>query len=160
MSHANALRGAAGSAGGASPAGDVRDSDGSPTRIVFAAGGFQSGFAAIDERFCYEEGSAGALEQDDPSALSVSFFGDALDHRAEMRVHLHDRSKDAYPGHLLRSAEDPVAAALLSDAGREHYAWIEMARAVLLGGGGRGDGGAEIEELERRGLLGELGSRP
>jgi len=90
----------------------------------------------------------------------VSFFGDALDHRAEMRDHLHDRSKDATPGHLRPSAEDPVAAALLSEAGREHYAWIEKARAVLQGGTDIAKGGAEIEELERRGLLGELGSRP
>lgn len=144
LSHANALRG-------------VADA---PSPVVFAAGGFQSGFAAIDERFCYEEGSVGALEQEQPSPLSVSFFGDALDHHAELRAHLHDRTKDPYPGHLRPSAEDPAAALRLAEAGRDHYAWIEKAREVLQGGGDVAKGGAEMQELERRGLLGELGARP
>jgi arylsulfatase A-like enzyme len=144
VSHANALRGTASS----------------PPETVFAAGGFQSGFAAIDPHFCYEEGSAGALEQDAPSPLSISFFGDALDHRGDLRAHLHDRKKDRFPGHVHPSAEDPAAAVRLSEAGREHYAWIEKARAVLQGGASAATDAAEIEELERRGLLGEQGAKP
>jgi arylsulfatase A-like enzyme len=127
---------------------------------VFAAGGFQSGFAAIDERFCYEEGSVGALEQEPSSPLSVSFFGDALDHRADLRAHLHDRTKDPCPGHLRPSAEDSEAIARLSKAGREHYGWIEKARAVLQGGTELAKDSAEMQELEQQGLLGELGARP
>ncbi len=143
-SHANALRG-------------VADA---PSSIVFAAGGFQSGFAAIDERFCYEEGSVGALEQDQPSPLSVSYFGDALDHRAELHVHLHDRSKDPRPGHLGASAEDPAAAARLSALGREYYGWIEKARAVLQGSADATKDPAALKKLESLGLLGELGAKP
>ncbi len=142
---------------GISRAGALRGDAGVRAEIVFAAGGVQSGFASIGPRFCYEEGSPGALEQEGIRPLSASFYGDGEDHRSEVREHLHDRTKDRSPGHLRPSAEDPEATARLAAAGREHYAWIEKARAVLQGGAASE---SELEELGRRGLIGDLGARP
>lgn len=144
--------------GGASLAGLFRgesDGGGGP---VFAAGGLQSGFAAIDERFCYEESSPGGLEQDAVSPLSRSWYGDDLDHRGDVRRFLHDRgAKNIEKGHLGKTALDGDARVRLSRAGREHYEWIEKARAVLQAGPGEREGfdPALIAELEERGLLGE-----
>jgi hypothetical protein len=139
----------------------LRGAGAESTPILFASGGVQSGFAAIDERYCYEEGSPGGLEQATASSLSISFYGDDLDHRGEPREHLHDRSIDPYPGHLRPSADEPEEAARLAAAGREHYAWIEKARAVLQdGAAGAARERGEMDELRRRGLIGDLGSRP
>lgn len=125
---------------------------------VFAAGGLQSGFAAIDERFCYEESSPGGLEQDAVSPLSRSWYGDDLDHRGDVRQFLHDRSsKKIETGHLGRTAHDGEARVRLSRAGREHYEWIEKARAVLQAGPSEREAfdPALLAELAKRGLLGE-----
>ncbi|MFN0007694.1 MAG: sulfatase-like hydrolase/transferase [Planctomycetota bacterium] len=154
------LHGVAGgkSMGGVSLAGLFRgesDGGGGP---VFAAGGLQSGFAAIDERFCYEESSPGGLEQEAVSPLSRSWYGDDLDHRGDVRQFLHDRSTERIvAGHLGRTAQDAQARARLSQAGREHYGWIEKARAVLQAGPGEREtfDPALLAELEKRGLLGE-----
>jgi arylsulfatase A-like enzyme len=130
---------------------------------VFAAGGLQSGFVAIDERYCYEESSPGGLEQDAVSPLSRSWYGDDLDHRKDVRVFLHDRgARNDDQGHLGASAEDAGAMDRLSKAGREHYAWIEKARAVLQAGPEGRDGfdPALLGELARRGLLGESSEVP
>jgi arylsulfatase A-like enzyme len=154
VSHANALRGGEDAA----------------REVAFAAGGLQSGFAAIDERFCYEESSPGGLEQDAVSAVSRSWYGDDLDHRMDVRRFLHDRGAPGASGasgvsgvagrssgHLGSSAEDDPAVERLSAAGREHYTWIEEARAVLQAGpaGRAAFDPALLAELERRGLLGE-----
>lgn len=125
---------------------------------VFATGGLQSGFAAIEGQLCYEESSPGGLEQDAVSPLSRSWYGDDLDHRKEVRRFLHDRGVgSARAGHLGASAGDVQAMERLSRVGREHYAWIEKARKVLQAGPGEREGfdPALVAELERRGLLGE-----
>lgn len=147
---------------GVSLAGAFRgEPDGEPDgeRVtVFAAGGLQSGFAAIDGSFCYEESSPGGLEQDPVSPLSRSWYGDDLDHRKDVRRFLHERGAGFLsPGHLGTSLDDWMVTEALSRAGREHYEWIEKARAVLQAGpGGRAGFDRELlAELERRGLLGE-----
>jgi len=143
---------------GVSLAGAIRGEADGERDTVFAAGGLQSGFAAIDRRFCYEETSPGGLEQEAVSPLSRSWYGDELDHRKDVRRFLHDRAgQDLVTGHLGASADDAQAVERLSKAGREHYEWIEKARAVLQSGPGerRGFDPALLAELERRGLLGE-----
>jgi hypothetical protein len=142
---------------GVSHAGAIRGRAATQREIAFAAGGFQAGFVAIDARFCWEESSPGALEQEPNSPLSVSWYGDTADHRKEVRRFLHDRAADPASGHLRGSAADPSTALRLSSAGREYYGWIEKARAVLQGGNAEltATDQATLEELRRRGLLGE-----
>jgi arylsulfatase A-like enzyme len=142
---------------GVSQAGALRGRPGAAREIAFASGGLQAGFVAIDARWCYEESSPGALEQEAASPLSLSWYGDAGDHRKDVRTFLHDRGARPSSGHLEGSASDAAASARLSAAGREYYDWIEKARAVLQAGpGGRaGFDRVLLEELARRGLLGE-----
>lgn len=142
---------------GVSHADAIRGKAGSPREFAFAAGGFQAGFAAIDARFCWEESSPGALEQEPTSPLSMSWYGDADDHRKEVRRFLHDRNSNPARGHLRGSADDASAAARLSTAGRDYYNWIEKARAVLQGGDAELEAtdSATLAELRRRHLLGE-----
>lgn len=142
---------------GASHAEAIRGKPGGSDEIAFAAGGVQGGFVAIDGRYCWEESSPGSLEQEPLTSLSFSWYGDELDHRKDLRRFLHDRKLDPSGGHLGASADDPAAAARLSAAGREHYAWIEKARAVLQGGSSAlADlDPATLAELRRRHLLGE-----
>jgi arylsulfatase A-like enzyme len=146
------------SMGGVSLAGLFRgeaDGGGGP---VFASGGLQSGFAAIDGRYCYEESSPGGLEQEAVSPLSRSWYGDDRDHRGDVRKFLHDRSgRVVETGHLGTSASDEEARVRLSQTGREHYEWIEKARAVLQAiPSERAEfDPALLAELEKRGLLGE-----
>ncbi len=140
---------------GVSHADAIRGKPGSPRSIAFAAGGVQGGFAAIDARFCYEESSPGALEQETGSPLSRSWYGDDADHRGDVRRFLHDRVAHPAAGHLGDPAVDPAQTARLAAAGKEHYAWIEKARAILQAGPGGLDGAdrAVLEELRRSGLL-------
>lgn len=142
---------------GASHAEAIRGRPGASDEIVFAAGGVQGGFVAIDARYCWEESSPGSLEQESLTALSFSWYGDDLDHRGDVRRFLHDRKANPTGAHLRGSADEPAAAARLSAAGREHYAWIEKARAVLQGGGSAlaDEDPAALAELRRRHLLGE-----
>jgi len=145
---------------GVSHAAAIRGEPAPGREIAFAAGGLQGGFAAIDARFCYEESSPGALEQEAVSALSMSWYGDTLDHRRDVRRFLHDRGATPSPGprgHLHESAQDRSAAERLAAAGREHYEWIEKARAFLQGDSNarRAVDAGTIAELRRHGLLGE-----
>jgi arylsulfatase A-like enzyme len=142
---------------GVSHADAVRGKPGGADEIAFAAGGVQGGFVAIDARYCWEESSPGSLEQEPVSALSTSWYGDDLDHRKDVRRFLHDRKSNPSVGHLRGSADDAAASARLSAAAREHYEWIEKARAVLQGGSSAlaGVDPATIAELRRRHLLGE-----
>jgi hypothetical protein len=116
----------------------------------------QGGFAAIDARFCYEESSPAALEQDAVSPLSRSWYGDDRDHRRDVRRFLHERLASPAAGHLGTGADDATETARLSAAGIEHYAWIEKARAILQAGpqGVANADRAVVEELRRSGLLG------
>ena len=75
-----------------------------------------------------------------------------------MRQFLHDRgARNVDRGHLGESAHDGAALLRLSRAGREHYEWIEKARAVLQAGPSERGAfdPALLEELAKRGLLGE-----
>jgi uncharacterized membrane protein len=147
---------------GVSHASAIRGKIGSPREIAFAAGGLQAGFAVIDARYCFEESSPGALEQEAVSPLSISWYGDDSDHRKDVRRVLHDRIANPSSRHLQAVAENPAAAARLEAAGRDYYDWIEKARALLQAGSGALEGvdRATLDELRRRGLLGEDAGKP
>ena len=101
--------------------------------LAFASGGLQSGFVAIDSRWCYEESSPASGVA---ASLSKSWYGDALDHSGVVRRFLHDRASSHTVGHLGASAEDPAAAARLSNAGHDWYAAVARATEALQAGPG------------------------
>ena len=120
---------------------------------AFASGGLQRGTVAIDARYCREESYPGAGL--DPR-LVQSWYGDTLDHRAEPRFFLHDRTLSASRGHLEGSAECEAAAARLSNAAAKWFASVDEARAVLHRPNlaHTGNQATVIDELVNRGLLG------
>jgi CBS domain-containing protein len=129
--------------------------------LAFASGGVQSGFAVIDSRWCYEHSSPGTLQlplspggEADAQALSLSWYGDALDHSAVYRTFLHDRSRNPATGHLVGSVTDEATAARFADAGRDWFTWMLHARdAVQRTVGETAMDPAVIAELRRRDLL-------
>jgi arylsulfatase A-like enzyme len=147
---------------GVSHAGAIRGQATAPCPVAFAMGGFQGGFAAIDARFCFEESAPASLEQEAASPLSATWYGDHLDHRRDVRRILHDRTTAPGPGHLHGSADLPAESERLAALGREHYEWIERARSLLQRGSGSlaGEDPRTLEELRRRGLLGDESEKP
>jgi arylsulfatase A-like enzyme len=123
---------------GVSQAGVLRGEPDPARQFAFASGGLQSGFAVIDARWCYEHSSPGTLQmpalpagETMPATLSLSWYGDNLDHSTVYRTFLHDRQANPSTGHLSGSVRDEKTVARLSEAGTDWFTWMLRARDVM-----------------------------
>lgn len=147
---------------GLSQAAALRGEGPAAREFAFASGGLQAGFSVIDSRWCYEHSSPGTLQMPAlaagdtlPATLSLSWYGDNLEHSTVYRTFLHDRRSNPSTGHLVGSALDEKTALRMAEAGRDWFTWMLHARdAVQRSAASEQTMDASVlAELRRRGLV-------
>jgi arylsulfatase A-like enzyme len=113
---------------GRSQAPVLRGMTDSVREFAFSRGGLQHGFGVRDERYSLQYTAPGSRG---PYSLRSSWTGRLEDIGPEFRDHLRDRRSDSGPGDLEPSAVEPERTAVMREAGRRWYAWIDQAREVV-----------------------------
>jgi arylsulfatase A-like enzyme len=93
-------------------------------RYVFARCGYQEGFVAIDERYCFE--STSPWRTDDRALVQSWYGGPPLDRK--QREILHDRELDLALGHVHSAPLDDLIVAPMRAAAAEWDAQVEILR--------------------------------
>lgn len=96
--------------------------------FAFSRGGVQHGFGVRDARYSLQHTAPGSRG---PYSLRSSWTGRLDDVAPEFRDHVRDRRSDSGPGDLEPGVEVPERTAVMNEAGRRWYAWIDQAREVV-----------------------------